>query len=497
MADPNTKEREMASLYVFASKIRGNELTIPDDTQFHTADKRERPSMIDQGIRDIWTDSKIVSGALKREDVFSYQYQGEVLFDFLKQRGVEKKKWKYGRFDGEQGVKSPLKLDTSILDDIWEEFDPKHRKLFSNSKAGQKDSWNPADVYLYDGNDTKILNQIKELKKKTDKAENPRVFVALVNDYLTQLFIENTLIGVSLKQATIPNIPKAKGINIVRDQDFVGPKFGEAKLIKGTNGFIHQYMEVSDKGDGGKLDFAGNSITFECEVSMDGGEPLKYFWESKSPPKDRPHVTEMKDMVAGGRNNSLKKANARGGSINKDLQFEPLVKEFTGNDWNYKVPEGVLKWDVIKNKMTGKVIGTKPTKAIETLANYWADYLLKLQTQREFITVTDVFIKNKKGQKVVGNGSAQSLKVTKQYMLELFWIDQATNKEVKEKYGLDKSSKWYQNFRGKLRGLIIMNSVVQARKKKRLGEFLVRAYYSAGKMKFKADDLQGPFVKIQ
>ena len=476
MADPSTKQREMASLYVFAAALKGQELNIPDHKHFDDAQGPERPALIDQGIRDIWTDTKISSGGLKMEDVFSYKHQGKVLVDYLKERGANSKRnnWKYGRFDGLQGVNSPLELDTDILDKIWDLFDPEHRKLFSNSKSGQKDSWNPADVYLYDGDDTKILDQIKELKRKTDKAENPRVFVSLVNDYLTQLFIENTLIGVSLKQATPPNEPKAKGINIVRDQDFEGPRFGEAKLIKGSNGYVHQYMEVSKKK--GKLDFKGNSITFECEVSMDGGEPLKYFWESKSPPESRPHVTEMKDMVPGGRNNTLKKANARGGSISKDLQFEPLVKEFTGKGWNNRVPTSVLGESQIK-----------------TAAKYWSAYYLTLK-KSPLITLKDVEIKNSKGETMYSNGTRGG---TIRYFEELFWIDQATQKEVELKYGMKKSDKWTQNFRGKLRGMIIMRSVWNADKAGRLGEFLVRAYYSAGKMKFRADDLQGPFVKIQ
>jgi len=476
MADPSTKQREMASLYVFAAALKGQELNIPDHKHFDDAAGPERPALIDQGIRDIWTDTKIRSGGLKMEDVFSYKHQGKVLVDYLKNRGAHSKrdKWKYGRFDGTQGVKSPLELDTDILDKIWDLFDPEHRQLFSNKKSGQKDSWNPADVYLYDGDDNTILNQIKELKKKTDKTENPRVFVSLVNDYLTQLFIENTLIGISLKQATPPNEPVAKGINIVRDQDFEGPKFGEAKLIKGSNGYVHQYMEVSKKN--GKLDFKGNSITFECEVSMDGGEPLKYFWESKSPPETRPHVTEMKDMVPGGRNNTLKKANARGGSISKDLQFEPLVKEFTGKGWNNRVPTSVLS-----------------EKQIKTAAKYWSAYYLTLK-KSPLISLNDVEIKNSKGETMYSNGTRGG---TIRYFEELFWIDQATQKQVELKYGMKKSDKWTQNFRGKLRGMIIMRSVWNADKAGRLGEFLVRAYYSAGKMKFRADDLQGPFVKIQ
>ena len=479
MADPNTKEREMASLYVFSKALRKEEIKLPDVKDYKTMGVGNKMASIDDGIREIWTDAKIKSGALKDEDVFSYKHQGQVLVDYLKSRGAGGKgfTWKYGRFDGLQGIKSPLELSTSILDDIWEEFDPKHRQLFSNKKSGQKDSWNPADVYLYDGNDKAILDQIKELKKKTDKQENPKIFVSLVNDFLTKLFIDNQLIGISLKQATIPNIPKAKGINIVRDIDFVGPKYGEAKIIRGSNGYIHQYMEVSNKNNKGVLDFKGNSITFECEVSMDGGEPLKYFWESKSPPESRPHVTEMKDMVPGGRNNALKKANARGGSISKDLQFEPLVKEFTGKGWNNRVPT---------TKITSEV-------QINQYAKYWSSYYLTLKSS-PLITLKDVQIKDSKGNVVVDNGTRAG---TIEYFKELFWIDRATDKEVQAKYGLKKSSKWTANMRGKLRGLIIMRAVWNADMKGRLGEYLTRAYYSAGKMKFRVDDLQGPFVKIQ
>ena len=35
--------------------------------------------------------------------------------------------------------------------------------------------------------------------------------------------------------------------------------------------------------------------------------------------------------------NALTKANARGGSITKDIQFKPLIKEFTKKDFNHKL----------------------------------------------------------------------------------------------------------------------------------------------------------------
>ena len=62
---------------------------------------------------------------------------------------------------------------------------------------------------------------------------------------------------------------------------------------------------------------------------------------------------------------------------------------------------------------------------------------------------------------------------------------------------MDKEAKFTQNFRGKLRGLILINTIVYANSQGKLGEFLLRAYYTAAKIRWTVDDLQGPFVKIE
>ena len=61
----------------------------------------------------------------------------------------------------------------------------------------------------------------------------------------------------------------------------------------------------------------------------------------------------------------------------------------------------------------------------------------------------------------------------------------------------DKTQQAFQGVRGKLRGFNIIRAVVKAEKEGRLGEFLVKAYYKAAKIKFNVTDLQGPYVKIQ
>ena len=42
-----------------------------------------------------------------------------------------------------------------------------------------------------------------------------------------------------------------------------------------------------------------------------------------------------------------------------------------------------------------------------------------------------------------------------------------------------------------------MKAIMNAQKKGELGEFLIRAYFTAAKIKLKADDLTAPFCKIQ
>ena len=471
MADPHTLQRELSSLYCFYNTIENNETPPKTDT----LDMK----FVDDVIKGIWgTDVN----KLKEHDIYAYQYHGPALLKHLKSMGAPTSGYSYGIFEKDTSLLTAQGVNiktTNVYDDIWDMFEERHRKLFSGSSVGQKDSWNPADVYLLKGSDATIIRDVKKIKDMT-KDDPPGIFVTLVNDYLTKLYQDKKLIGVSLKAAKPPNVPVAKEFNVVLDDDFESPKFGEAKIVKGGNGYVHQYMEVSEKN--GSLDFRGNSITFEAEISMDGGKPLKYFWESKSPGRESPHTTEMKDMVKAKKGNALTKANARGGSITKDIQFKPLIKEFTKKSFNHNVPVGETKWDK-----------TDPPAAVVRAVKYWSGIYLTLK-KNPLVTLNDVVIKNKAGKEVVINGTRKG---TMEYFYDLFWIDGHSSKDVKAAYGLPKSNKYYENFRGKLRGFNIMRAVVKAEKEGRLGEFLVKAYYKAAKIKFNVDDLQGPYVKIQ
>ena len=170
-------------------------------------------------------------------------------------------------------------------------------------------------------------------------------------------------------------------------------------------------------------------------------QPLKYSWESKSPTENNAHVTEMKDMVRSNKENSLAQQSARGGSIQKDIKFLPLMK-FTGKNWNHQVPRVLVNKDGLINRQ-----------------NFGWNYLsLKNDS---IVTLDDVYIKDKSGKVVVANGTRKG---TVEYFTELFRIDAADSAYVEAKYNLKKSRKFAANLRGKLRGLIIISAIVKAKK---------------------------------
>ena len=227
-------------------------------------------------------------------------------------------------------------------------------------------------------------------------------------------------------------------------------------------------MEV--KKDGSELGFRGNSLTFECEVSMDGGNLKRYSWESKSPSMSGFHATEMKDLVSSSPkpNSALKKAGARTGSIPIG-KFEKLITEYSGKSVNYNIPTGA------NDTLDSREIA------------YWTGFLKQVQLS-SLVDVSDTYIVHPVTRKKTDPET---------YISDLAWIDSHTSKEVEQIYGIKKETKFRQNFRGKLRGLRYMKSIINAHKQNKLGEFLIKSYYYASKIQYSTDDLEGPFVKIQ
>ena len=99
--------------------------------------------------------------------------------------------------------------------------------------------------------------------------------------------------------------------------------------------------------------------------------------------------------------------------------------------------------------------------------------------------------------------TAQSKTLTNSNLYH-YWVntvlemDAMSNNEIKNVYGFSgKESKFSTNMRNKFRMLRLVRSMVDAEKDGKLSEFLIRAYYSASKMRFSREELQAPFIKLQ
>jgi len=477
MGQSNTLQRELGSLWCIYESCQLDQKPLSNVEN----------GRVDPHIQKVYGNIKV-----NEKDLFSFQYQGPVFKRWLEDNQFPTKGWSYGIFEKstdkltqQQGVSMQT---TNIYDDIWKLLDKSHRQKFSNYTNGQKDSWDPADVYIFRGDKQEVLNYIKKVKKATEEFHetSPNVFIALLNDYLRVLYNDKILVGISLKQASPPNIPEVEVYNVVKDQDFEPPEFGEAILRQTGNGFLHQWMQLGKKN--GKLGFKGNSVRFEAEVNMGHKKTAKFSWESKSPGRDSPHTTEFKKLVLG-KQGQLTTAAARGGSITKELKFKPIIAEYMKKgpqSWNLGVPKNSLKNGTLKSH-----------------SKYWGNELFKLRNST-LTTLEDVkilrdpqYAKKRGLPEVVVDASTNSVENNTAYFAELFKIDALSQADVKDWYGWEKESDYSTDLRGKLRGLIIIKTIVMAHKDGKLGEILLRSYFTAGKIQWKAEDLYGPFVKIE
>ena len=509
MAAQETERTELATLYAIYDYLRNgnpppkNPISTKADMQdvnpeiSHPADKLATPKISNGGIFPSLT-SEIPIPPQKINWVFTFQTNGPALEKYLKSHGWSNyNDLKIGIFDNRKvtTLKSMSQLipdQTDVMNRIWEEcFDKEHTDLFQ----GKKDTWNPADIYISNMNDSQertLMEEICDMKERYDKV-TPNAYVLLVNQVLRKHFDgrDGFLIGISLKMATWPTVPKAKAYNHVCDHHFEAPKAGnETEITKK----LHQYMSVGNKGGKGLMDFTGNSFTFRCKVSMDGSDPLTYFWESKSPTATSAHSTEMKDLVqtelfpltprAAKKGSPIGVAKAKGGQV-PVATFKELIEEFSGDKVNFRIPTG-------KNEYLGK-----DPQDQNGDVKYWANKINKVLAS-PLVDVKDLWFQcpSKCPRGVTLQPNKRVYRTATMWVERCNELDWMTNRQCEIKYGISKSPKFQQNFRGKLRVIRYMEAMINAEKEGRLGEFLVRAYYTAAKIKLKKDDLQGPYVKI-
>ena len=508
--DGQAEVRELASLFAIYDCVVNDNNPVQDFFSTKKGTQAVNPLISQSGTKGIYpglTKPYPLKSNSQFQDAFTFQTIGPVFRDWLNTNKplLSKKKISVGVFDNPKVAKlktysSIMPHQTDIFNKIWEDcFQQVHRDIV----GGKKDTWNPADVYISTMSATQeksLLDQICAMMEKFDKAD-PKASVLMLNQALRKYFDGGPngtqfLIGISLKQATWPSVPKVIKTNTACDHEFQVPKAGKkVSFIQPMT----QYMQVTDKGDKGFLDFFGNSFTFRCEVSMDGSKPLKYGWESKSPTLTGSHATEMKDVVqtdlfpltarAAKKGSPLGLASAKTGSI-PVATFRELIKEFTGEDVNDNIP--LKDTDYLGKDAEDKGADVK----------YWADKLKKVMADTD-VKILDLKVQcGPKAYKGQGSGPKFGGPNKKIGTTAFDWvwlcnkIDYLPSSQCQILYGYPKSKKFKQNLRGKLRGIRYMEAIVNAKEQGRLGEFLIRAYYTSAKMKLKADDVQAPFVKI-
>jgi len=173
MADANVDIRELCSLYCFYSILEEDRQPVQDPIT-----KKTDIKSIDANILKVWPDLK------DKDEIFAFQHQGVTLKNYLKSIGISNySNFKYGIFEKSMsplGNLIPSSKRTDVYDKIWQLFSQNHRRLFRT----KKDTWNPADVYIYNGNnENEIIKNIQSIKEETEDLE-PVIFVSLVNEYL-------------------------------------------------------------------------------------------------------------------------------------------------------------------------------------------------------------------------------------------------------------------------------------------------------------------------
>ena len=120
-------------------------------------------------------------------------------------------------------------------------------KAATNCGVRQKDSWNPADIYIIKkSNESKILKKIEEIGNR--KTENEAKLDAL-NEYMRDQFVKRELVGISLKKL---------GKNVSLEETNVGGmKTSKISMVKNS---LRCDLDIDNKGEfnTGEMAFALN-----------------------------------------------------------------------------------------------------------------------------------------------------------------------------------------------------------------------------------------------
>jgi hypothetical protein len=120
-------------------------------------------------------------------------------------------------------------------------------KAATNCGVRQKDSWNPADIYIIKKSSrNKILEKITEIGNR--KTENEAKLDAL-NEYMRDLFVKRELVGISLKKL-------GKSVSL-EETNVGGMKTSKISMVKNS---LRCDLDIDDRGEfnTGEMAFALN-----------------------------------------------------------------------------------------------------------------------------------------------------------------------------------------------------------------------------------------------
>ena len=378
----------------------------------------------------------------------SFLLQSKAVIEYIGHReGSKDTSWSYAWYDGPVPASAIPKSDqTDVINGVWGSFTSKQQKLFGS----KKDSWNTVDVYIAKKNHIKKFKQTVETLEEQFQDPNlsPEIYIGVINTFMANALADKTLIPISLKLVSKSAArATSKETNLEVGPDKLTVKEGNIESPLKTNFEIFK--------DGNELNFNTNSMTFNVNFTA-GKYTTPYYWETRMSGNNQ--KTELKDRFVGVRG-GLTKAKAQAGSIPVPLMKE-LVKEFGRYNLDHNIGSN-----------------------LDTHKSEWKTLLKNL-------------IRDKSIPKDFGAMKIFDKKVTPdEFIDKAFELDKMSAADIKLLYKINKSQ-FSAKLRQKLRQLLIMDAFVQAKKNKKLADFIGHSYYRAAKMNLSQADLSGPFLKI-
>tara|TARA_B100000287_G_C20605692_1_gene769975 strand:+ start:39 stop:1496 length:1458 start_codon:yes stop_codon:yes gene_type:complete len=415
---------------------------------------------------------------------------------FLEQAEVFKKNTKYYRPGGDylygwwdaptQAIgKAPFakavdQKTTSLLTEIWDNFDTDTKKVFDN----KKDTWNTADMYMVlSGHETGIKNWIKELKKEFigEVCCDEEVYIGTINTFLTQLMKLKILIPISLKKKT-----PGKDVKITETNMHEWDK-GEGELDIVSGGFTK-----SPKGPGPypwanfNLIKEGSEITFGPKEGKSGNS-FQYFAEFKVGDYRTEYLVEqrltntgskgeVKEIVLTNKGASVR-SHAQTGSVPHE-HFKELIYDKTGEKYEMNVP------------------GPR-TPLSKSEVDYWAKYLeFRMREGRMKFDLGnfEVFGEEYPWERTKGMTWIEKVaEIDREYL--------NNPQAAASVYKIPNAGNFHREFRLKLVQLRFLKALQNANnehfgKSEGLAKFLTHVYYMAAKQNVSEGDIHGPFLKL-